>query len=111
MLGVSHAGPAVSDVERFRKSAAGPKGDAVRLAHHAERVRTHRAPRRGLKQGHLAAGFGVAGLAASSVAADPRRAPRSRRDPQVSWSMADRHPRDPWAPSPSSRPVLLSPRI
>ena len=35
-------------------------GDVLPSNHHAERVRTHRAPRRGLTRGHLAAEFGVA---------------------------------------------------
>jgi len=48
------------------KRAAGPPRVGVPWRHHAERVRTHRLPRRGLTQGHLAAVIGVAGLAALS---------------------------------------------
>jgi len=48
---VSHPGIAVSHGERRRLSGCGGRARAVPWSHHAERVRTHRAPRRVLTDG------------------------------------------------------------
>src|SRR4029079_7563526 len=56
---VFHFDTVVSHREQPPISAATRCADVLPLHHHAERVRTHRAPRRGLTRGHLAAVVGV----------------------------------------------------